>query len=233
MSAQLQIVDCGDSAVRVTCLDPDRERAWRAVHLLAGVLGRRSDEHITSAIATYDAVLIEFDCAATHHAAVKQLVESADLRSVQTEDIRSARVFTVPVVYGGHQGPDLQLVADQQGLRTDEVIAIHTAHPLVMRCYGSPGGAPMLDGPDFPLPVPRRSSPRPHVEAGAVAVAGRQAVISARPAPGGWAVIGHTPLSLVDVDREPLSVFRPGDAFQFVAVDEQQWDGLAGRGLDA
>jgi KipI family sensor histidine kinase inhibitor len=232
MTPALQVVDCGDSAVRVACVDPDREKAWRAVHSLAGALGGRSDAHITSAIATYDAVLIEFDCGATDHATVKQLVAAVDLDPDAAQDLRPVRTFTIPVVYGGTHGPDLELVAEQQGLTPDEVIAIHTDHPLVMRCYGSPGGAPMLDGPDFPQPVPRRSSPRPHVEAGAVAVAGRQAVISARPAPGGWAVIGHTPLTLVDVEREPLSVFRPGDAFSFVAVDEQDWDALVGRGLD-
>ncbi|XGU18741.1 carboxyltransferase domain-containing protein [Rhodococcus sp. 3Y1] len=85
------------------------------------------------------------------------------------------------------------------------MVRLHSAAPLVMRCYGSPGGAPMLDGPAFGLPIPRRSSPRPHVAAGSVAVAGRQAVVSARPAPGGWAVIGRTPLILVDPASEQIS----------------------------
>jgi allophanate hydrolase subunit 1 len=103
------------------------------------------------------------------------------------------------------------------------VISVHTARPLTMRCFGSPGGAPMLDGPDFSRPVSRRAIPRPHVPAGAVAVAGRQAVISARPAPGGWAVIGRTPLTIVDPTTEPLSDFRPGDTFRFFAVPPECW----------
>jgi allophanate hydrolase subunit 1 len=101
-----------------------------------------------------------------------------------------------------------------------------------MRCYGSPGGAPMLDGPRFPRPVPRLASPRPHVPAGAVAVAGRQAVVSARPAPGGWCVIGRTPLTLVDVTRTPLAAFAPGDTFRFVPIAPHEWSAHEGV-LDA
>ena len=87
-----------------------------------------------------------------------------------------------------------------------------------MRCFGAPAGAPMLDGPRFPLPVPRLASPRAAVPAGSVAVAGRQAVVSARQAPGGWCVIGRTPRTLVDVDRDPPAAFAPGDTFRFFPI---------------
>ena len=110
-------------------------------------------------------------------------------------------------MYGGDHGPDLARVAEQQGIDVDRVVAIHTEQALVMRCFGAPAGAPMLDGPRFPLPVPRLASPRAAVPAGSVAVAGRQAVVSARQAPGGWCVIGRTPRTLVDVDRDPPAAF--------------------------
>jgi len=86
----------------------------------------------------------------------------------------------------------------------------------------------MLDGPAFPRPVPRHTVPRPHVPAGAVAVAGRQAVISARPAPGGWPVIGRTPLTIVDPANEPLSDFRPGDVFRFYPIAAKDFSRFEG-----
>ena len=228
----LQIADCGDAAVRVAGRSDDPEQAWRTVHALGTWLDARRDEHhLRAAIATYDAVLVEFDAALTDHDTVRELVRTAEARTRRAPR-RVPAHFDVPVVYGGDHGPDLLWVAEQQGLDADEVVAIHTAEPLVMRCYGAPAGAPMLDGPRFPRPVPRLSSPRPHVPAGAVAVAGRQAVVSARPAPGGWCVIGRTPRTLIDISRTPPAVFAPGDTFRFVPIDATEWSAHEGA-LDA
>ncbi|MYV30363.1 carboxyltransferase domain-containing protein, partial [Rhodococcus sp. DSM 6344] len=164
--------------------------------------------------------------------------ETADQRErccpsvrASTHQLGEPRTFEIPVVYGGEHGPDLGDTARFLGVTEAEVVRLHSAAPLVMRCYGSPGGAPMLDGPAFGLPIPRRSSPRPHVAAGSVAVAGRQAVVSARPAPGGWAVIGRTPLILVDPASEQISAYRPGDLFVFRAIDADRWDDFDGRSL--
>ena len=217
------LADCGDSALRITSLAADAEARWRSVHALAATLDSRvASGTIAGAIPTYDALLIEFDCATTDHDAVRTMI--ADLaRHVDASTLRPGRRFDIPVVYGGAFGPDLDAVAIELAISPDEVIRIHGSAPLTMRCYGSPGGAPMLDGPAFPRPVSRRSVPRPHVPAGAVAVAGRQAVVSARPAPGGWPVIGRTPLTLVDPAADPLSDFRPGDSFQFYAISADRW----------
>jgi KipI family sensor histidine kinase inhibitor len=227
MSTALQVADCGDAAVRVSCPTADREQAWHTVHTLGTWLDARRDlHHIRTAIATYDALLVEFDAEFTDHDTVRALVHSATTRSRPQPD-RAPITFDVPVVYGGDHGPDLVRVAEQQGLDTDRVVAIHTEQALLMRCYGSPAGAPML-----PSPVPRLPSPRPSVPAGAVAVAGRQAVVSARPAPGGWCVIGRTPRTLVDVNRRPLAAFSPGDAFRFFPIQPEEWSAYEGV-LDA
>ena len=122
---------------------------------------------------------------------------------------------------------DLAAVAAHLSISGAEVIALHTAEPLLIRCFGSPGGAPMMDGPAFSRPIPRLASPRPHVPAGAVAVAGRQAVVSASPAPGGWHVLGTTPLRMVVADREPLAPYLPGDSLRFFAIDAADFDSYA------
>ena len=217
------VADCGDSAVRLTATHADLDRRWHLVHAVAAALDDYADEFaITGVIPTYDALLVEFDCSAITHNDVRRLLERLACQPASGKSHRS-RQFDIPVVYGGEFGPDLNDVAQHLGLAPEDVIRIHGSAPLAMRCFGSPGGAPMLDGPAFPRPVPRRAVPRPHVPAGAVAVAGRQAVISARPAPGGWPVIGRTPLTIVDATTEPLSDFRPGDTFRFYPITAAQW----------
>ncbi|MEU1985265.1 carboxyltransferase domain-containing protein [Nocardia sp. NPDC019395] len=223
------VTDCGDSAVRIDARGAGREECWRVAHTVAAALDPYLEQYaITGIIPAYDTLLIEFDCAVTDHQNIRDLLERLDLAP---EPAAAPRRFDIPVVYGGDYGPDLEQVADHLELSPAEVIRLHGSTPLTMRCYGSPGGAPMLDGPAFPAPVPRRAVPRPHVPAGAVAVAGRQAVVSARPAPGGWPVIGRTPLTLVDPAADPISEFRPGDTFRFHAIAAAEWSRYAGANL--
>lgn len=222
------VTDCGDSAVRVDARGAGREESWQVVHSLAAALDGYAERYaITGTIPAYDSLLIEFDCAVTDHDDIRVLLGTFGEAPAESAEPRQ---FDIPVVYGGEYGPDLSEVANHLGLTPAEVIRLHGAAPLTMRCYGSPGGAPMLDGPAFPAPIPRRTVPRPHVPAGAVAVAGRQAVVSARPAPGGWPVIGRTPVTLVDPAADPISQFRPGDTFRFHAISAGEWSGYAGAG---
>lgn len=223
----LEVLDCGDSAVRVGVLGGDVHQRWRLAHGLSAGLARHELPGLTNLLPTYDAVLVEFDCLRTGHDSVRMAI--AEVWAGPTAPMpRPPRTFEIPVVYGGEFGPDLAATAGLLGISTDEVIARHTAAPLLMRCFGAPAGAAMLDGPDFGRPIPRLASPRPHVPAGAVAVAGRQAVVSSRPAPGGWKVLGTTPLALVDATREPLSPYLPGDSFTFVPIDPAEFDACRG-----
>lgn len=225
MGCRLELRDCGDSALRVTVRGDDADAAWRVAHGLATLFHARRPDGVRGTVPTYDAVLVEFDCLRTDHAAVRLAV--AELAEHLNEVAsREPRTFQIPVCY--ERGPDLAATASHLGVSTDEIIAIHTARPLLMRCFGSPAGAPMLDGPAFGQPIPRLASPRAHVPAGAVAVAGRQAVVSARPAPGGWQVLGFTPLTLVDPAREPLSAYWPGDYFQFFPIADGAFDAHVG-----
>lgn len=211
--------------MRVTVTGGSPDAAWRVAHGLAALLHADCPEGVRGTLPTYDALLVEFDCLRTDHSEVRSTI-SGLAEHLDEVAPREPRTFDVPVCY--ERGPDLAATAHHLGLSTDEVIAIHCARPLLMRCFGSPAGAPMLDGPSFALPIPRLSSPRAHVPAGAVAVAGRQAVISARPAPGGWHVLGFTPLTLVDPARDPLSAYWPGDYFSFFPIADDTFDAHAG-----
>ncbi len=224
---EIRVLDCGDSAVRVVIDAPTTDAAWRTAHALAALLRQDAPDGLRGTLPTYDSLLVEFDCVRTDHAAIRGMI--ADLAGrVGSVPLRVPRTFRVPVAYGGFHGPDLDAVAAMLDLTADEVIARHTAAPLLIRCFGSPAGAPMMDGPAFGAPIPRLASPRPHVPAGAVAVAGRQAVVSACPAPGGWQILGTTPLRLVDPAHEPLSAYLPGDALHFYPIEASEFEAYRG-----
>ena len=224
---EVRVLDCGDSAVRVVVDAPDSDAAWRTAHALATLLRQDAPDGLLGALPTYDSLLVEFDCVRTDHAVIRGMI--ADLVGrVDSVPLRVPRTFRVPVAYGGFHGPDLDAVAAMLDLTAAEVIARHTAEPLLIRCFGSPAGAPMMDGPAFGAPIPRLSSPRPHVPAGAVAVAGRQAVVSACPAPGGWQILGTTPLRLVDPSHEPLSAYLPGDSLHFYPILASEFEAHRG-----
>lgn len=159
--------------------DADREECWRVVHAVAAALDAYADRFaITGVIPTYDALLVEFDCAASCHDDIRRLLENLVLHSGTAAPHR-IRHFDIPVVYGGEYGPDLHEVAHHLELSPDEVIRVHGSSPLTMRCFGSPGArrcwtAPLFRGPclgalsraptclrePWQWPVTRRSSPR-------------------------------------------------------------------------
>jgi KipI family sensor histidine kinase inhibitor len=226
------IADCGDSAVAIRAVGNDPEHNWQLVHALADAIEAAGIEGLYGAMPTYDALLVEFDCATTDHATVRRTIEAARL-SCEQIDRPAAKRFVVPVVYGGDHGPDLPIVAEQLGLTEREVIALHSGNDLKVRCIGAPVGAPMMDGPAFPVPVPRLASPRTSVPPGSIAVAGRQAVICPMRSPGGWPLLGRTPLRVLDLESESLTAYRPGDTFRFAPIAPDQWDEYDGLPLEA
>ena len=143
------------------------------------------------------------------------------------------RVIEVPVCYGGELGPDLEDVARAVALSPAEVIARHSAPAYRVYLLGFTPGFPYLGGMDPRLACPRLSSPRVRVPAGSVAIAGAQTGVYSVESPGGWRLLGRTPLRLFDPDpgaRRPF-LLAPGDGLRFVPVDRARFDALAAEVL--
>ncbi|MGI6878063.1 5-oxoprolinase subunit B family protein [Microbacterium sp. gxy059] len=233
MTDLARIQPTGESALRVTGATGDRETDWRIAHMVARAVTTPGIEGVHTAIPTYESTLIEFDPLTTTAAAMSAIVQAVLGEIDPSQPLtRNPREFVVPVLYGGEGGPDLPDVAALTGLDEEEVVAAHLAPTYVIRCLGAPGGSPMLDGPDLPVPVPRLKSPRVHVPQGAVSLAGRQATITPAPAPGGWSLIGRTPLVVLDLDADPLVPYAPGDTLRFERIDEERFAELRGRRLE-
>ncbi|KUM35841.1 carboxyltransferase domain-containing protein [Arthrobacter sp. EpRS71] len=232
-AAPTEIYESGDSALRVVAISEAGEHNWLTVHGLADWLENCGAEGLHGAVPTYDSVLVEFDPILVSARQVRAFVKLGLLELGRSAGSATApQEFDVPVVYGGEFGPDLERVAQHQGISVDEVIRLHTEKTYTVRCLGAPAGSPMMDGPAFPKPVPRLKDPRLSVPAGAVAVAGRQAVIAPASAPGGWCVIGQTPLSVLNIRREPLVPYKPGDILRFRQIRAEDFGQYHGVELE-
>jgi len=138
------------------------------------------------------------------------------------------RLVEIPVCYGGEWGPDLEAVAGHCGLAPGQVIERHSGPEYLVSFLGFSPGFPYLSGLDPALATPRLASPRKHVPAGSVAIGGAQAGIYPSASPGGWRVIGRTPLRLFDPQRWMPALLEMGDRIRFrpVSLEEfQTWPG--------
>lgn len=133
------------------------------------------------------------------------------------------REIEIPVCYGGEYGPDLVEVAKQCQLSCDEVIHLHTAHVVNVLMLGFAPGHPYIGRFSEQLSVGRRVSPRTMVKAGSVGLANRQSVIYPMNLPGGWQLIGRTPLRLFDATQHTPSLLSVGDQLRFVAISANEF----------
>jgi inhibitor of KinA len=129
----------------------------------------------------------------------------------------------VPVCYGGEYGPDLDELASATGLTVDEAIACHCAPLYRVFMIGFVPGFAYMGLVDDRLNAPRRAEPRVRVPAGSVGIAGRQTGIYPAETPGGWMLIGRTPLRPFDLARENACLFHPGDAVQFYPIAPSEY----------
>jgi len=225
--------ESGDSSLRLTPTSADPEQNWKLVHHIADWFTSKPGTAVHCVVPTYDSLLIDFDNVTADHEMIRRQVRLAIDEFDERATAREPRHLSVPVVYGGAFGPDLRRVADYLGIAEQEVVNLHAGVTYTIRCLGGPVGSPMTDGPAFASPIPRLDSPRAVVEAGHVSVAGRQATMTPAKAPGGWSLLGRTPLRILDIESDELVPYRPGDRITYFAIDQDEWDGYEGQPLRA
>ena len=135
-------------------------------------------------------------------------------------------LIEIPVCYGGNQGPDLQEVSRLTNLSPREVIDAHTKPLYTVRFIGFAPGFPYLSGLDEALHVPRKQNPRKSIPVGSVGLGGKQTGVYSLETPGGWQLIGRTPLTLFSPSMNPPSLLKSGDSVRFVPITELEYETL-------
>lgn len=185
-------------------------------------------EVLVDIVPSYTTVWIQYDLTKISSQASRQVLVSL-LQELNPLDMsREGCLKEIPVWYHPSVGPELARLQDEKGLSLDEVIALHTEKAFRVFALGfAPGFAFMGSLPDA-LVLPRLSTPRQQVAVGSVAIAERQTAAYPQATPGGWNVIGRTPLRLFDPQRDAMSYLQVGDLVQFVSITQQEFKRLGG-----
>lgn len=191
------------------------------VSALTALLDEAALPGVLDIVPSYTTLLIDFDPEQTDQAIISAEVERF-CHELTNHDPPPTREVTIPVAYGGELGPDLPGVATHTGFSADEVIARHAAADYVVAFMGFAPGFAFLSGLPPELATPRIAPPRTRVPIGSVGIGGGQTGIYPLVTPGGWRLIGRTPLRLFALEREEPFLLAPGDAIRFepISLDE-------------
>jgi inhibitor of KinA len=222
----MQIDPLGDSAVIVRLEEPAAPSLEATDAVLVALAQLRASRingvvELAPAYTTlgvfYDATLISFDD-------LRDEIAAALARKIQdVPHPREREAVVIPVCYEKDFAPDLADVAKQSGIAAEEVIRLHASAEYRVGCIGFTPGFPYLLGLPSQLATPRRAVPRREVAAGSVAIGGAQTGIYPTASPGGWNVIGCTPLRLFDVTRPEPSLLRAGDVVRFRRITRAEF----------
>ncbi|MFE4044625.1 MULTISPECIES: 5-oxoprolinase subunit PxpB [unclassified Priestia] len=159
---------------------------------------------------------------------VSSIIQSK-LENEQTEKALNHRTVSIPVCYGGEYGPDLEYVARHHNLTTEEVISIHSEGEYLAYMIGFAPGFPFLGGLSERIATPRRPSPRTSIPAGSVGIAGMQTGVYPISTPGGWQLIGQTPVKLFLPEQNPPSLLQAGDIVKFEPISKEEYQELRAK----
>ena len=210
-----RIVALGDSAILIQLGEEIDPAINRRVHALAGLVETSAIAGIIEAVPAYATLLVHYDPLVLSFTQIKNILREK-VTQIQENESRKPRLVEVPVRYGGELGPDLESVALHCGLRVEDVIRIHSEKIYTVYMMGFTPGYPYMGKLDDALIMPRLETPRTRVPAGTVAIAGSQTGIYSIESPGGWNLIGWTPLELFDPNSDSPFLFAPGDEVKFI-----------------
>ena len=222
----LRIVAAGDAALVVELPSRVDPLINATLVALADALRTRCGSSVLDAVVGYCTLTVYFDPIRVDPVWLEGEVRALAL---DAEAVIPAEgpLIDVPVCYGGDLGPDLDDVAARLGCRAEEVIALHASREYRVYVVGFVPGFAYMGTVDDRLALPRRSSPRTKVPAGSVAIAAGQTGIYPMETPGGWHILGRTPLRPFDPQRSEPVLFRPGDRVRFVPISRQEFDRVA------
>ena len=215
--------DCGLLVEFGTGIDPDVNARVRT---MSAAMETRQISGVSEIVPTYRSLALTYDPLLATPEKICREIETlvADLSTIH---LPSPRVVEIPVCYGGTFGPDMDNVRKGSGLTQEEVIAIHTRPDYLIYMVGFTPGFPFLGGLDKRLHTPRLETPRLSVPRGSVGIANNQTGMYPVASPGGWQIIGQTPLNLFRPYAETPFLYRAGDKIRFIPVDPDEFHAIA------
>jgi len=228
--SSIRYMPFGDTALVVELGDAISLEVNSKVLALNEAVLKAKIEGIEEIVTTYRSLLIRYNPLKTTYEQlafyIKDIAQVLEKKSVEIE----GKKIIVPVAYGGEYGPDLSYVAKHHGLSEGQVVKLHSGREYRVYMIGFVAGFPYLGEVPDEIATPRLETPRLKVPAGSVGIAEKQTGIYPCEAPGGWRVIGRTPVKLFDPQQEPPALIKPGDRVKFKPISKKEF-GIIGKAV--
>jgi KipI family sensor histidine kinase inhibitor len=200
-------------------IDPDVNNKVRS---MAMVMEQNSPEGVTEVIPTYRSLLIVYDPSSTNPVKLQKTLKTLEARLDEIK-IPPPDTVEIPVCYGGEFGPDIEYVAESHNLTIEEVIELHCRPQYLIYMVGFTPGFPFLGGLSEKLHTPRLETPRTFVPEGSVGIANNQTGIYPVASPGGWRLLGRTPVKLFAPARRNPFLYQAGDRIKFNPISAEEY----------
>jgi KipI family sensor histidine kinase inhibitor len=221
--SQPRILLCGDTGISVEFGNSIDRACNEKVQRLFKALKERYCPGILDLIPAYRSLCIHYDPWSCSYEKLLLVVEDCLCLTAETGS-SVAEVIEIPVCYGGEYGPDLTELAAQHQLGIEEVITLHSREVYDVVMIGFTPGFAYLGGLDERLFTPRKKQPRKSVPAGSVGIADQQTGIYSIESPGGWQLIGRTPVKLFDPERTDPFLLKPGNRLRFRPITRDEFE---------
>jgi inhibitor of KinA len=222
-----EFLSCGDTAVVVQFGENVDAEVNRRVMGLDASVRRRGMAGVVETVPTFRSLMIHYDPRRTSRATLISEVEP--LLENDEEVVASPARWTLPACYEGAFAPDLEDVAARTGLVPERVVALHSAATYRVYMIGFLPGFPYMGDLPRELELPRREEPRTQVPAGSIAIATTQTVVYPCESPGGWHLIGRTPVPMFSLSRPQPVLFKPGDEVRFEPIGAAEYADIQAR----
>lgn len=219
----------GDEAIVIEVGNEISKEATKLVQSITSQIEGESNSSIVEVIPAFTTVTVFYEVTPQFKFAdIKRLLEKY-IKEIKSTKALEQRTIEIPVCYGGDYGPDLEFVASHNQLTIDEVISIHSKGTYEVNMIGFAPGFPFVGGMSESIATPRRSTPRIRIPARSVGIAGMQTGVYPIETPGGWQLIGRTPIDLFLPNKDIPSLLQAGDRIIFTPISEAEYKSWEGK----
>ena len=217
------IFPCGDCAVSIQIGNEISESVNREVVAVLNRLQQAKIAGVCELVPSYTCICVHYEPSVIDFDKLITCLQGLDVSFKQSEETHS-RVIEIPVCYGGEYGPDLSYVADYHHISEEEVIRRHSSGDYLVYMLGFLPGFAYMGGMDDSIATPRLASPRAKIPAGSVGIAGSQTGVYPLASPGGWQLIGRTPVKMFHMEGETAQfTLQAGDRVRFVPISHEEY----------